>query len=164
MQSDDWPDENTLSPLHPAFLHVLRIRGLIVAVPLLVMVLMLDLGPLRGTPVPPGLAPALALAVAAILVILLPRRRYRGYGFREEKDELHVGAGLLFRARTVVPFGRVQHIDIAHGPIERHFGLATLILHTAGTRGSAVPLPGLTQEQAEAMRDRIRAEIRQDLT
>jgi membrane protein YdbS with pleckstrin-like domain len=38
-----------------------------------------------------------------------------------------------------------------------------LILHTAGTRGAAVPLPGLPYEAAEAMRDRIRAKIRQEL-
>jgi hypothetical protein len=65
--------------------------------------------------------------------------------------------------RTVVPFGRVQHIDTTQGPIERRLGLATLILHTAGTRSAAVSLPGLREADAEQMRDRIRAKIRQDL-
>ena len=69
----------------------------------------------------------------------------------------------MTRIRTVVPFGRVQHIDVAQGPIERSFGLATLILHTAGTRGASVPLPGLLFDEAERMRDRIRVKIRQDL-
>ena len=59
------------------------------------------------------------------------------------------------RTRTVVPFGRVQHIDVSEGPVERRFRLATLILHTAGTRSAAVSLPGLTREEAESMRDRI---------
>ena len=93
----------------------------------------------------------------------LPRRRYRAWGYREGEDELHVRRGLLVRVRTIVPFGRVQHIDVAQGPIERRFGLATLILHTAGTRGASVPLPGLPHGEAERMRDRIRAKIRQDL-
>jgi len=62
-----------------------------------------------------------------------------------------------------VPFGRVQHIDLAQGPLERAFGLATLVLNTAGTRGAAVKLPGLAQADAEEMRDHIRGKIRQDL-
>ena len=62
-----------------------------------------------------------------------------------------------------MPFARVQHIDLAQGPIERRYGLARLILHTAGTRGASIPLPGLAREEAEAMRDRIRAKIREDL-
>ncbi len=163
MQTDIWPEEGALSPLHPKYVWVLRIRGLIAAVPFLALAVGLDFGPLRETPVPPGLVPAAVLLLALVLVAWLPGRRYRGYGYREEADELHVGAGMLFRARTVVPFGRVQHIDVAHGPVERRFGLSTLILHTAGTRGAAVPLPGLPHLEAERMRDRIRARIRQDL-
>ena len=79
------------------------------------------------------------------------------------EDELHVQRGLWTRERTVVPFGRVQHIDVTQGPLERRFGIGTLILHTAGTRGSAVQLPGLAFEQAGQMRDVIREQIRQDL-
>ena len=163
MQTEAWPDESALSPLHPKYVWVLRIRGLIAVLPFLGVAVALDFGPLRETPVPPGLVPAVVLIVALILVALVPQRRYRAYGYREGTDELHVGAGMLFRARTVVPFGRVQHIDVAHGPVERRFGLSTLILHTAGTRGAAVPLPGLPHQEAERMRDRIRAKIRQDL-
>jgi hypothetical protein len=163
MQTDVWPDESTMSPLHPSYVRVLRIRGLISAAPFLALAAGLDFGPLRETPVPAGIVPGAVLLLAAVLIVLLPPRRYRAWGYREAEDELHVGSGLLFRTRTVVPFGRVQHIDVAHGPIERRFGLATLILHTAGTRGAAVPLPGLLHDEAERMRDRIRAKIRQDL-
>jgi membrane protein YdbS with pleckstrin-like domain len=163
MQSVGWPEESIMLPVHPDQVWVLRIRGLITAAPFVALALALDFGPLRETPVPAGVVPGAVLLVALILLVLLPPRRYRAWGYREEEDELHVGSGLLFRSRTVVPFGRVQHIDVAHGPIERRFGLATLILHTAGTRGAAVPLPGLRHDDAERMRDRIRAKIRQDL-
>lgn len=163
MQTVGWPEETTMSPLHPHLVWVMRIRGLITTVPFLALALALDFGPLRETPVPAGVVPGAVLLVALILLVLLPPRRYRAWGYREVEDELHIGAGLLFRSRTAVPFGRVQHIDVAHGPIERRFGLATLILHTAGTRGSAVSLPGLRHDEAERMRDRIRAKIRQDL-
>jgi uncharacterized protein len=101
--------------------------------------------------------------LALFAILFLPRRRWRAWGYREEEDELHIRHGLLVRTRSVVPFGRVQHIDVAQGPVERRFGLATLILHTAGTRGAAMPLPGLPHAEAERMRDRIRAKIRQEL-
>jgi membrane protein YdbS with pleckstrin-like domain len=78
------------------------------------------------------------------------------------EDELHIQHGLWTRTRTVVPFGRVQHIDVAQGPIERAFGVGSLILHTAGTRSSAVDLPGLEFGEAGQMRDVIRSKIRQD--
>jgi len=157
------PESRAMTPLHPNQKWVLRIRTGLASLALLLAAQMLDLGPLRATPVPAGLVPAALALLAAAAIVLLPRRRYRAWGYCEKEDELHIRHGLLIRMRTVVPFGRVQHIDVAHGPIERGFGLATLILHTAGTRGAAVSLPGLPQPEAEAMRDRIRAKIRQDL-
>jgi membrane protein YdbS with pleckstrin-like domain len=62
-----------------------------------------------------------------------------------------------------VPFGRVQHIDVTQGPLERRFGLGTLVLHTAGTRSGAVGLPGLLFEEAGQIRDHIRLKIREDI-
>ena len=120
----------------------------------------LDLGRFGDTPVPP-----LALPGAVLLLGGSPRcscsppRRYRAWGYDEGEDELAIRRGLLVRVRTIVPFGRVQHIDVAQGPIERRFGLATLILHTAGTRGAAVPLPGLLRHDG---RGDARPDPRQD--
>ena len=70
--------------------------------------------------------------------------------------------GLLFRSDTVVPFGRVQHIDVLQGPIERGYGLATLVLHTAGTHNASVTLPGLAHADAAAMREEIRAHVKRE--
>ena len=117
----------------------------------------------RGAARPGLAAPRRRPAARAGRDAVLPVRRYRGWGYREGEDEIEIRRGLLIRVRTIVPFGRVQHIDVAQGPIQRMFGLGTLILHTAGTHGASVPLPGLPVAEAEAMRDRIRAKIRQDL-
>lgn len=152
-----------MQSLHPAQATVLRIRAALVSAAVLIGGFALDLGPLRATPAPPYALPAVLLAAALYAVLAMPGRRYRAWGYAEGEDELAIKRGIWTRVRTIVPFGRVQHIDIAQGPLERRFGLATLILHTAGTRGAAVPLPGLLHEEAEAMRDRIRAKIRQDL-
>ena len=105
-----------------------------------------------------------ALPISGLAATLVfPVRRYRGWGYREGEDEIEIKRGRLIRVRTIVPHARVQHIDVAQGPIQRLFGLGTLILHTAGTHGASVPLPGLAYSDAEEMRDRIRAKIRQDL-
>lgn len=157
------PATERLQPLDPAQKSVLRVRTLIVVVALLAMSLVVDLGPLRELETPFGLASGIVGLLGLAALLILPARRYRLWGYREDEDELQVRSGMLFRLHTIVPFGRVQHIDIAQGPIERAFGVATLILHTAGTRGSSVPLPGLARGQAEAMRDRIRGKIRQEL-
>ena len=154
---------DAMTPIHPDYVWVLRVRGAIAALfPVIAMLI------LARTLAPKAVFPAeliagLTFLLALVAVLFLPRRRWRAWGYREEEDELHIRHGLLVRTRTLVPFGRVQHIDVAQGPVERRFGLATLILHTAGTRGAAVPLPGLPHAEAERMRDRIRAKIRQDL-
>ena len=168
MQSNETQDEALqeragLTALDPAQVHVLRIRIALVAAAAALAVFVLDLGPLRETQLPPLAAPGLALLIGLALVLLYPPRRYRGWGYCEGADEIEIRRGRWFQMRTIVPFGRVQHIDVAQGPVQRPFGLATLILHTAGTHGASVPLPGLRHEEAEAMRDRIRAKIRQDL-
>jgi hypothetical protein len=152
-----------MTPLHPRQLTVFRIRTGLAASVLLAAIVFADSVWLRLTPVPFGLASAAAALLLIPLAMLMPGRRYRSWGYELGEDELHVQHGRWTRVRTVVPFGRVQHIDVAQGPIQRMLGLATLVLNTAGTRGAAVRLPGLLHAQAETMRDHIRAKIRQDL-
>jgi uncharacterized protein len=163
VNTDETPEGREMTPIHPDQIWVLRIRSGLFALLLVLVAVAADLGPLRETALPPGLVSGLVALLALVLVAWLPRRRWRAWGYREGEDELHVRHGHLVQTITVVPFGRVQHIDVAQGPIERRFGLATLILHTAGTRGASVPLPGLPYDEAERMRDRIRAKIRQEL-
>lgn len=163
MEKDDSPDMKAMTPLHPNQIWLLRIRALITAVTMVLPVLVLESALRDENPLQFGLATGIAALVGLIALILLPQRRYRAWNYREEEDELHINYGLLVRVSTVVPFGRVQHIDITHGPIQRRLGLATLVLHTAGTRSATVSLPGLLEPVAEQMRDRIRAKIRQDL-
>ena len=163
------PEGGGMPPIHPDQVWVLRIRFGIFALVLLLLIGLFDdwaqsdVGPLRWTGLPFGATTGAVALLALAALAWLPRRRWRAWGYREGEDELHVRHGLMVRTRTVVPFGRVQHIDVAQGPVERRFGLATLILHTAGTRGASVPLPGLPHAEAERLRDRIRVKIRQEL-
>lgn len=100
-----------------------------------------------------GVVALWALAVA-------PWRRWRAWGWALADDELHVAWGVWTQVHTIVPLTRVQHIDVAQGPVERANGVARLIVHTAGTAHSTVVLPGITRETAEELRDVIRGHVR----
>ena len=99
------------------------------------------------------------LVVAVLFTALLPWRRWRARGYAMTPDRLRVVKGVMFHSDSTVPFGRVQHIDVDSGPVERAFGLATLTVHTAGSHNASVALPGLAQEDAHAMRETIRRAI-----
>ena len=78
---------------------------------------------------------------------------------RESQDEsLHA-----VRSRPVAPFVRVQHIDVSRAPLDKLFGTATLVIHTAGTHNNVVVVPGLAPDRADSLRSMIRATIRSDL-
>lgn len=103
----------------------------------------------------------LAIGLVAIwAVAVAPRRRWAAWGWAVEGDEMHVAHGVWTQVHTVVPLTRVQHIDVAQGPFERMFGVARLVLHTAGTAHAIVTLPGISRPDAERLRDTIRGQIR----
>ncbi len=102
------------------------------------------------------LAVALALLAAAVsLGLWNGARRWRSTLWALGADGLRIRRGLWWRSETLVPRSRVQHLDLERGPLERRFGLASLVIHTAGTRLSAVRLPCLEEPQATALRDRL---------
>lgn len=152
-----------MTSLHPNHLWVLRIRFVIAALVLAPALIWADYELVKEFAVPAGATSGAGAVLLLAMIFLMPRRRYAAWGYTMGEDELAVKHGLMIRKLTIVPFGRVQHIDTARGPLQRMFGLATLVLNTAGTRGAAVRLPGLQHEDAESIRDEIRSKIRQDL-
>ncbi|MGD0833365.1 MAG: PH domain-containing protein [Candidatus Dormibacteria bacterium] len=102
-----------------------------------------------------GLGAAAAVVLIAILWFV-ERGRYRSWGYLERVDDLVVRRGLLFHRLTVVPFGRMQFIDVTAGPVDRLFDLATVQLHTAAAATDA-RIPGLRMADAAQLRDRLAA-------
>jgi hypothetical protein len=82
------------------------------------------------------------------------QRRVGAWGYLEREDDLLVRRGVLVRRLSVVPYGRMQFIDVTAGPIDRAFGLATVQLHTAAAASDA-RIPGLVRVDADALRDRL---------
>lgn len=83
-------------------------------------------------------------------------RRVRSFGYAERADDLLVTSGIMFRRLVVVPYGRMQLVDITAGPLDRRLGVATVQLHTAAASTNAT-IPGLPPEEAAGLRDRLAA-------
>lgn len=154
----DRHEEEGLTPLDPAYVTVMRIQALLGSLPFVVGALVLETGGrlFAGAFLVP------VVLVAGVLVLMVPLRRFNARGYDMADDRLRVVRGLMFRRDTVVPFSRVQHIDVEQGPLERAFGIGRLVLHTAGTHNASVLLPGLKWETAAALREEIRAHVKRE--
>jgi membrane protein YdbS with pleckstrin-like domain len=89
-------------------------------------------------------------------------RQFRHVAWRLDGDGLAIRRGRLYQRETRVPVTRVQHLDLKRGPWQRRRHLATLIVHTAGTRHSAVTLAHLDADDAERLRDVLGRQIDRD--
>ena len=151
-----------MTPLEPGQLWVMRIRAAAVALLLLAAGAVAETVLRERFALPRGAVVLPLLVPLAWLVFFAPARRFRAWGYEMKGEELHVAHGLWTHVLTLVPLGRVQHIDISQGPLERAFAVCRLVLHTAGTLHSQVVVPGLSRATAEAMRDEIRGRIGRD--
>jgi hypothetical protein len=95
-----------------------------------------------------------AAALAGAATERVVRRRFRAWGYLERADDLLVRRGVLFSRLSVVPYGRMQFVDVSAGPLERSFRLATVRLHTAAAASDA-RIPGLELDEAARLRDRL---------
>ena len=89
-------------------------------------------------------------------------RSWRFTAWRLDALGLRVRRGRWFQSETLVPRSRVQHLDFERGPIERRYGLATLVIHTAGTRMHALRQAGFLEADALALREALIPEARRD--
>jgi membrane protein YdbS with pleckstrin-like domain len=103
-----------------------------------------------------GLITAAIAAIIGAFFGLLSWRRYRAWGYAEREDDLLVRRGVMIRRLTVVPYGRMQFVDVTAGPVDRLFGLATVQLHTAASATDA-RIPGLEAAEAGRLRDQLAA-------
>ncbi|MFE9998757.1 PH domain-containing protein [Streptomyces avermitilis] len=132
---------------------LLRMRRLLLVVWL--GLLTIGVGLLLGLLAGPGWA-AFALLPPALTVWgwVMLGRNWRSWRYAERADDLLISRGVLFREETVVPYGRMQLVEVTSGPVERHFGLASVQLHTAAAATDA-RIPGLDPAEAERLRDRL---------
>jgi uncharacterized protein len=149
---DPWPDTVRWRPVSPKLLAVELVRLGIVTGVLLVGLLLV--WALSGTAVF-GLITAAVVVLAAVRAITIARA-VRAWGYAERERDLLVRHGLLIRRLSIVPYARMQFVDVTAGPLERAFDLATVQLHTAAAASDA-RVPGLPPAEAARLRDRLAA-------
>jgi uncharacterized protein len=111
-------------------------------------------GLLAGAPA--GGAVAIAVALGGAITLWFVRNRFRAWSYQERDEDLLVSRGVLIRRLSVVPYGRMQFVDVTAGPVERAYRLATVKLHTAAAASDA-RIPGLEHDEAARLRDRLAA-------
>jgi uncharacterized protein len=109
------------------------------------------------------LPPAWLVVVALLLVAAATAAGWWGvgrtvarWGYAEEQEELLIVRGAVFRRLVVVPYGRMQYVDVAAGPLDQLVGIAKVHLHTASP-GTTAAIPGLPADEAARLRDRLTA-------
>ena len=112
--------------------------------------------------VSPWLAAPACGVLAAVSGAWVGVKRHRRTLWKLDEEGFALQRGRWWQMESRVPISRVQHLDLKRGPLERAFGLATLVVHTAGTRMSAVSVSGLDGEDAERLRDRLARQLDHD--
>lgn len=99
---------------------------------------------------------AAAVIAGALVALWFVRNRFRSWMYQERDEDLIVERGVLIHRLSMVPYGRMQFVDVSAGPIDRAFRLATVKLHTAAAASDA-RIPGLERDEAARLRDRLAA-------
>ncbi|WP_322759132.1 PH domain-containing protein [Frankia sp. Cr2] len=145
--SQDWTTPST------RLLAMRRTQLTLIAIPAITAVGLL--GGIMGSAELGGLLALGVMAVALAWERLL-YRRVRAWAYAERDDDLLVRRGVMIRKISVVPYGRMQFVDVTAGPFERMFGLATVRMHTAAAASDA-RIPGLVAAEAARLRDALAA-------
>ena len=147
------PSDVSWTPVSPKLATLRRLNASIVA-GLAAIAALLALGLTLGWPY--GVLAVVVIALVLAWAWILIGRNQRSWKYAEREDELLVSHGIMFRELVVVPYGRMQFVDVTAGPLERAYGMATVELHTA-TPATDAKIPGLHPDEAGRLRDRLSA-------
>jgi membrane protein YdbS with pleckstrin-like domain len=155
------PDDGTAAlvdarrPLDPRVLRLWRIEAaiwwgvaLLVGGGIAVLMLVTGTGELVAVLI------LVALVLLAVLAVVGPSVRYRAWRYEVGDEGLLLEHGVVTRTTSLTPFRRIQHVDVASGPIERSLGLGHLVLHTASATTDA-SIPGIPLDEADHLRSVI---------
>jgi membrane protein YdbS with pleckstrin-like domain len=93
--------------------------------------------------------------LALFRIVWWPRLAYNHWSYRIGKKVFELRHGILWQVSVAIPLSRLQHIDLHRGPLERRRGLASVQLHTAGTKEASQLIPGLDLRVAQILRDQL---------
>lgn len=136
---------------HPVSRRLITVRTLVALIAFGIPTLLGAAGAIFLTPwlwIVPGV-----LLAFLTWTLWLIRRQVPAIGYCELAEELAVRRGIMFKSLILVPYGRMQYIEVDAGPLARKYGIATVTLHTAAVADAAIP--GVPEEEARRLRDRL---------
>lgn len=140
-------------PRHPALQTIWRLRNLVIAVIPAVP------GTVLASAFLPGVAAAVlvALLVGALMIFgwWHAGAAFARYRVRVLDDGVMVERGVFWHAQTFIPRTRIQHTEVNQGPLDRRWGMAKLVIHTAAAGVASIAAIGLHHADAIAVRDRL---------
>lgn len=150
--------EQQFLPLSPAYVKVNLLCRLLIWLVILVALVVVYWQPWFELPSPMQAAiPSLLIAIASLGLLLsvygVIGDKIKGYALREH--DLSYKSGVIFKSIISQPILRIQHVELKHGPIDRHFGLASLEVFSAGGAMHTFAIPGLPEEKARELRQYI---------
>lgn len=155
-------EEGELQKLDPRSIRVQQLGGwTFTAVIAAVSLAGLGVGLLTGDEMPNWLRRVLPLLWLAAIILMAwhaqwwPRRAYEHTSYRVDTQGIEIQKGVYWRVAINVPRSRVQHSDVSQGPLERRYGLGTLVIYTAGTDHARVDLAGLEHGVAMRLRTQL---------
>lgn len=147
----------TLTPVDPAYVKVVAIRNVLGNLPFVVVPLVVAI--ILGSFTFPGLIWWIVFAVALISAVTFTTiaiKRAKSIGYAEREEDLIVAKGVLFRKASVVPYGRMQQVNLGTGPLMSKFNLASVDLVTASAESDA-SIPGIQKDEADRLREKLTA-------
>ena len=150
--------DGVLNRLHPSQVSAARVSGgigvgvLASTLPIAVLALVLRQEPDRLQLAALVTTSIVLLGLAVLGAWFWPVLEYRNTSWRVDPEGLEIRRGVVWKHIISVPRERIQHTDVTRGPIQRRFGLATLVVHTAGTHHSEIHLGGVGETMAFAVR------------
>ena len=88
----------------------------------------------------------------ALLCLWLIPAQVRALRYALAETDFVIRRGVINRSLTMVPYGRIQYVDIHQGPVLRFMGIATIKLSTASAQTDAT-LSGVSVADAVGLRD-----------
>jgi uncharacterized protein len=150
-------EEVELSALHPSYIKIIWINIAIVFVILAVLVSLAVIFVEETKKYWGYFTVAYIVILLLTITIQVVNYRNRGYAFRAH--DVIYRSGAIGITTTIIPYNRVQHVELHEGWISRAFGLATVAVYTAGGVSSDLKIPGLEKQHAEAIKQLLVGKI-----
>ncbi|RYZ61950.1 MAG: hypothetical protein EOO14_03700 [Chitinophagaceae bacterium] len=162
LQSLPAAEDVALQPVHPAYKKVLRTEWaftLLIFIALAIVCIVVF--PFFRQPAG-WIALTLGVALIGLFYYLWIENSFPFLAFAIREKDILLQSGWIVRTVKHCPFNRIQNCSVQSGPLERRFGLASLVIYTAGSGGADLRLRGLLQEDADRFRHFILETIHQE--